>query len=158
MRRRKFIGLLGGAAAWPLAARAQQGEPVRRVGVLTPIAPDDPHGQARVAAFAQGLQQLGWAIGRNVRIDTRWAAGDPERVRSSVGELLALRPDAILATGTSTVGPLRQATRTVPIVFVAVVDPVGAGLVASLARPGGNVTGFLAFEYGIGPKWFSSRA
>jgi putative ABC transport system substrate-binding protein len=154
LNRREFITLLGGAAvAWPLAARAEQPQRVRRIGVLMPLAADDSEAQTRVAAFAQGLQQLGWTIGRNVRIDTRWAAGDPERVRRYAAELVALEPDAILATGSTSVGPLLQATRAVPIVFVIVPDPVGAGFVDSLARPGGNATGFTSFEYGISAKW-----
>ena len=154
MRRRKFLSLVGGAAAaLPLAARAQQPERMRRIGVLHTPAADDSEGQARSAAFLQGLQQLGWTDGRNVRIDTRWAAGDAERIRRYVTELVALAPDVILATGSSTVGPLLQATRTVPIVFVGVPDPVGAGLVESLARPGGNATGFTSYEYGISAKW-----
>src|SRR5947209_9020048 len=133
------MGLLGGAAAtWPLAARAQQPDRMRRIGVLAPFAADDPEEQARVAAFVQGLQQLGWTDGRNVQIDYRWAAGDAERIRRYAAELITLGPDVILATGGTTVGPLQQATRTVPIVFVLVPDPVGAGFVASLARPGGN--------------------
>jgi ABC-type uncharacterized transport system substrate-binding protein len=152
MKRRGFISLLAGAAAaWPLAARAQQG--MRRIGVLMPLVADDPEAQTRLAAFAQGLERLGWTIGRNIRIETRWTAGDADRIRTGVAELLALEPDAILATGSTTVGPLRRATRAVPIVFVVVPDPVGAGFVANLARPGGNVTGFIAFEYGISPKW-----
>ena len=138
---------------WPLAARAQQGERMRRIGVLMPAAADDPEVQARIAAFLQGLQQLGWTIGRNVRIDTRWAAGNAADIRKYAAELVALAPDVILATGASTVGPLLQATRTVPIVFVVVPDPVGAGFVDSLARPGGNATGFMQFEYGISGKW-----
>jgi putative tryptophan/tyrosine transport system substrate-binding protein len=154
MRRRQFITLLGGAAAaWPLAARAQQGEPMRRVGALMSTAADDPEGQARIAAFQQGLQQFGWTIGRNVRIDSRWPAGDSERIRRYAAELVALTPDVILATGSAAAGPLLQATRTVPIVFVIVPDPVGAGLVNSLARPGGNATGFIQFEYAISGKW-----
>ena len=154
MRRREFITLLGGAAAaWPLAARAQQGERMRRIGVLMSLAADDPEGQARIAAFLQALQQLGWTDGRNVRIDTRWAAGDADRIRRYAAELVALAPDVILASGASTVGPLLQATRTVPIVFAQVADPVGAGFVDSLARPGGNATGFITFEYGISGKW-----
>jgi putative ABC transport system substrate-binding protein len=154
MRRRNFIALLGGAAAWPLAARAQQSaERMRRIGVLMSLAPDDPESPVRIAALLQGLQQLGWTDGRNVRIDYRWGAGDAERIRKSVAELVALAPDVILAHGTSLVGPLQQATRTVPIVFVNVADPVGAGLVDSLARPGGNATGFTSFEYGIAGKW-----
>jgi putative ABC transport system substrate-binding protein len=118
-----------------------------------PLVADDPEAQTRLAAFAQGLERLGWTIGRNIRIETRWTAGDADRIRTGVAELLALEPDAILATGSTTVGPLRRATRAVPIVFVVVPDPVGAGFVANLARPGGNVTGFIAFEYGISPKW-----
>ncbi len=149
MKRREVITLLGGAAAaWPLAARAQQGEPMRRIGVLMSTAADDPEGQARIAAFQQGLQQFGWTIGRNVRIDRRWPTGDSERIRRYAAELVALSPDVILATGSAAVGPLLQATRTVPIVFVIVPDPVGAGFVDSLARPGGNATGFIQFEYG----------
>jgi putative ABC transport system substrate-binding protein len=158
MRRRAFITLLGGAAAapamlWPLAARAQQPERMRRIGVLMPLGEDDPEAQARVAAFRQGLQQLGWNDGRNVRIDYRWTAGDVDRIRRYAVELAALAPDVILATGSPTVGPLLQATRTVPIVFVVVPDPVGAGYVDSLARPGGNATGFITYEYGISGKW-----
>jgi putative ABC transport system substrate-binding protein len=154
MKRREFIALLGGTAvAWPLAAGAQQVEPMRRIGVLMSTAADDPEGQARIAAFQQGLQQFGWAIGRNVRIESRWPAGDSERTRRYAAELVALAPDVILATGSAAAGPLLQATRTVPIVFVIVPDPVGAGLVNSLARPGGNATGFIQFEYGISGKW-----
>jgi putative ABC transport system substrate-binding protein len=142
MRRREFITLLGGAAAaWPLAANAQQGERVRRIGVLLPANADDPEFQARIGAFLQALALLGWTIGRNVRIDTRWATANAPDIRRHAAELAALAPDVILAHGTSTVGPLLQATRTVPIVFPVVTDPVGAGYVASLARPGGNVTG-----------------
>jgi putative tryptophan/tyrosine transport system substrate-binding protein len=154
MKRRDFITLLvGAAAAWPLAVRAQQGERVRRIGVLQSLAADDPEGQARLAAFAQGLQQSGWTIGRNVQIDTRWAAGDAERFRRYGAELVALAPDVILAVGAAAVGPLQQATHTVPIVFVNTSDPVGAGFVESLARPGGNATGFLLYEYGTSGKW-----
>jgi putative ABC transport system substrate-binding protein len=153
MRRREFITLLGGAAAWPLAARAQQAAQVRRIGVLMPLAADDGEAPSRIAAFHQGLQQLGWVVGRNVRIEYRWGAGDPDRIRKSVAELIELVPDVILAGGSATLGPLLQATRTVPIVFVHVPDPVGAGFVDSLARPGGNVTGFAIFEYGISGKW-----
>jgi putative ABC transport system substrate-binding protein len=153
VKRREFITLLGGAATWPLAARAQQGEQVRRIGVLMPLAADDPEGQSRVAAFAQGLQQSGWTIGRNVRIDTRWAAGDAERIRKYAAELAALAPDVILAGAGAVVPSLLQATRTVPIVFTQTPDPVGAGFVNSLARPGGNATGFTTFEYGISAKW-----
>jgi putative ABC transport system substrate-binding protein len=154
MRRRDFITLLGGAAvAWPRTARAQQPERMRRIGVLLPQAADDRVGQARLAAFLQGLQQLGWTDGRNVRIDTRWGAGDADRIRRDAAELVALAPDVILTSGASTLGPLLQATRTVPIVFANVTDPVGAGFIDSLARPGGNVTGFTQFEYGISAKW-----
>jgi ABC-type uncharacterized transport system substrate-binding protein len=151
--RRDFITLLGGAAAWPLAARAQQGERMRRIGALSPLAADDPQSQARLVAFVQGLQQFGWTDGRNVQIDTRWAAGDAERIRKFAAELVALAPDAIVTTGSVTVGPLLEATRTVPIVFAQVPDPVGAGFVDSLARPGGNVTRFTSFEYGMSAKW-----
>jgi putative ABC transport system substrate-binding protein len=153
MRRREFITLLGGAAAWPLASRAQQGERMRRIGVLIPYAADDPEGQARIAAFLQALQQLGWTEGRNVRIDIRRTLGDTDRARRYAAELVALAPDVILASGTSTVGPLLQATRTVPIVFPVIGDPVGAGFVDSLARPGGNATGFMSREYSLSGKW-----
>ena len=154
MRRREFITMLGGAAAvWPLAARAQQGERMRRVGVLLPATADNPDFQARFGAFLQGLQQAGWTIGRNVRIDTRWATTNAAEIRRHAAELAALAPDVILAFGASTVGPLLEATRTVPIVFPVVGDPVAAGFVDSLARPGGNATGFLNFEYGMGGKW-----
>src|SRR5262245_61082957 len=154
MRRREFIELFGGAAAaWPWAARAQQGERMRRIGVLHTPAADDPVGQARNAALLQGLAQLGWTDGGNVRIETRWAAGDADRIRRFVAELVTPAPDVIVTSGSATVGPLMQATRTVPIVFVYVPDPVGAGFVDSLARPGGNATGFINFEYGIGAKW-----
>jgi putative ABC transport system substrate-binding protein len=152
MRRRAFITLLGGAAAaWPLAARAQQGERVRRVGVLSNRAPDDPELQSRNAAFLQGLQQLGWTVGHNLRIDYRFPRFD--RIREHAAELAGLAPDVIMATGSATVGPLLQVTRTVPIVFVIVPDPVGAGFIDSLARPGGNATGFTLFEYGMSGKW-----
>ena len=154
MRRREFITLLGGAAAtWPLAARAQQTDPMRRIGVLTNLAEDDPESKARIAAFLKGLQQLGWTDGQNVQIDYRWAAGDAARIRREVSELLALVPDVILVTGTAATGPLLQATQTVPAVFVQVSDPVGAGYVASLARPGGNATGFTLYDYGLSGKW-----
>jgi ABC-type uncharacterized transport system substrate-binding protein len=151
VRRREFITLLGGAAAWPLAAHAQSG-PLRRVGVLQTTSADSPDGQARHAAFLQGLQQLGWNDGRNVRIETRWSA-DADRIRSYVAELVALAPDVILASGSATVGPLLQLTRSVPIVFTNVPDPVGAGFVNSLARPGGNATGFILVEYATSAKW-----
>jgi putative tryptophan/tyrosine transport system substrate-binding protein len=154
MRRREFIALLSGAAvAWPLAARAQQSEGMRRIGVLMPSAADATEYQVRMAAFLQELQQLGWTDGRNVQIDTRWAAGDANLLRKYAAELIALRPDVILAPGSTSLGPLLQATRTVPIVFTTILDPVGAGFVESLARPGGNATGFIAFEYGLSGKW-----
>jgi putative ABC transport system substrate-binding protein len=154
MKRRQFITLLGGAAAaWPVVARAQQRERMRRIGVLLPAAADDAEFQARVGAFLQALALLGWTIGRNVRIDTRWAGADAASIRRHAVELAALAPDVILAFGGSTVGPLLQATRTVPIVFPAAVDPVGSGFVDSLARPGGNATGFMGFEYSLGGKW-----
>jgi ABC-type uncharacterized transport system substrate-binding protein len=154
VKRREFITLLGGAAAtWPLAARAQQGERMRRIGVLTNLAADDAEGQVRNTAFAQALAQLGWAVGQNLQIEHRWAAGDADRIRRYAAELVALTPDVILATGAAGVAPLLQITRTVPVVFVLVPDPVGAGFVDSLARPGGNATGFVQFEYGISGKW-----
>jgi putative ABC transport system substrate-binding protein len=155
MKRREFITLLGSAAAtWPMVARAQQPDRMRRIGVLTAgSAADDPDGQARSAAFLQGLQQLGWTDGRNIRIDYRQGAGDADNMRKYATELVALAPDVILASGTATMAPLLQATRTVPIVFAQVTDPVGAGFVDSLARPGGNVTGFVLFEYAISGKW-----
>jgi putative tryptophan/tyrosine transport system substrate-binding protein len=152
MRRRDFITLLGGAAAWPLAARAQQSERVRRIGVLDSQTSDNPVGQARNAALLQGLRQLGWTEGHNLQIITRWAAGDEERLRKYAAELAALTPDVIVATGSPAVGPLLQATRTVPIVFVNVADPVGAGFVDSLAHPGRNATGFAMFEYSTSAK------
>jgi putative ABC transport system substrate-binding protein len=153
MRRRTFISLLGGAAAWPLAARAQQPDRMRRIGVFMSTAAGDSQSLARVGAFLQSLQELGWTDGRNVRIEYRWGSGDSESVRKYATELVGLAPDVILATGSSTVGPLQQATRSVAIVFAIVPDPVGAGFVESLARPGGNATGFLMFEYGISGKW-----
>jgi len=156
MQRREFITLLSGAAAaWPLAARAQQGERMRRIGVLMNLAAADPESTARVTAFAQGLQESGWTIGRNVQIDTRWAAADADLFRRYAAELVALAPDIILilAGGGAVVPSLLQATRAIPIVFTQTPDPVGAGFVESLARPGGNVTGFMLYEYGIGAKW-----
>ena len=151
--RRELLVALGGVAAWPLAARAQQGERTRRVGVLMNLAADDPEGQTRIVAFVQGLQQSGWTDGRNIRIDTRWAAGDADRFHRYAEELLALAPDVILASATPSVQALQQATRTVPIVFANVGDPVGMGFVESLARPGGNTTGFTPLEFGFGAKW-----
>ena len=152
--RRKFIAALGGTAiAWPLAARAQQADRMRRIGVLETRAADDPEGQARLALFRQELQELGWTDGRNVRIDYRWAAADADRSRTYAAELVALAPDVILASASASVAALRQTTRTVPIVFVNIIDPVGAGFVAKLARPGGNATGFTLFEYSLSGKW-----
>ena len=152
--RRELLAALGGAAAaWPLATRAQQGERVRRIGVLMNLAADDPETLARLAAFHQGLQEAGWVVGRNLRIDYRWGAGDSERTRKFAAELVALAPDVILTTGAVTLGPLQQVSRTVPIVFVNVTDPVGGGFVASLGRPGGNATGFTSIEYGMSGKW-----
>ena len=155
IRRREFVTLLGGgaAAAWPLAARAQQAERIRRVGVLMNRAADNPDGQARLAAFQQTLQQLGWREGRNVRFDILWGADDVERERRYAAELIGLAPDIILAGGTLSMAALQQTGRSVPIVFAAIADPVGAGFVDSLARPGGNVTGFMAFEYSLSGKW-----
>src|SRR6476619_5566793 len=152
--RRELMALLSGAAAsWPLEARAQQPERLRRIGVLTNLAADDPEGQVRNTAFAQALAQLGWTVGQNLRIENRWAAADAERIRRYAAELVALTPDVVLATGAAGVAPLLQVTRTVPVVFVLVPDPVGAGFVDSLARPGGNATGFVQFDYGISGKW-----
>jgi putative ABC transport system substrate-binding protein len=154
IRRREFVSLLGGAAAWPLMARAQQPERMRRVGVLLGLTSDDPESAARIAAFAQGLQEAGWSVGRNIRIEYRWGAGDASRLRRDAAELISIAPDAILASSSPAMAAvLQQAPRTVPIVFVAVTDPVGAGLVASLGRPGGNITGFTVFEYGLSGKW-----
>jgi len=152
LRRRDFITLLGNAAAWPTAARAQQGERMRRIGMLMSRAIDDPQSLPFATAFVQGLQELGWAVGRNVRVDCRWDASDADRARKGATELVALAPDVILVnTGVNT-GILLQVTRTVPIVFVTAIDPVGAGLVASLARPGGNATGFASAEFSLGTK------
>src|SRR6476661_5940818 len=154
MRRREFLGVFGGAAAaYPLAVGAQQGQRMRRLGVLMNLAADDPEAPVRVAAFLQGLQQLGWTDGRNLRIDYRWGAGDVDRTRKYAAELVGLSPDILLCNGAVGLGALRQATRTVPTVFVNIIDPVGAGFVTSLARPGGNVTGFILFEFGIIGKW-----
>jgi putative ABC transport system substrate-binding protein len=154
MRRREFITLLGGAAAaLPLAARAQQAGRARRLGVLTPFAADDEEGHARLTAFAQGLQQLGWTVGQNIRIDYRWGDGKAERMRKYAAELVALGPDVVVALTSAAVAALRQATSSVPIVFAVVADPVGAGYVESLSRPGGNVTGFATQEYAVSGKW-----
>jgi putative tryptophan/tyrosine transport system substrate-binding protein len=153
MRRREFIVALGSAAAYPLAARAQQPERMRRIGVLLPTAADNPDFQARLGSFLQGLALAGWTVGRDVRIDIRWAGVDIADIRRHAAELVALAPDVILAHGTPAVGPLLQVSRTVPIVFPTGVDPVGAGFVDSLARPGGNATGFMSFEYSLSGKW-----
>jgi putative ABC transport system substrate-binding protein len=153
MRRRHFITLLGGAAVWPLAARAQQPERVRRIGVLLAIPADDPETKARITAFQQGLRQLGWVDGSNLRIEYRWGRGGISEVRRNADELVAHAPEVILASGSAAVGPLLETTRRLPVVFVIVPDPVGAGFVNSLAKPGGNATGFLMFEYGISGKW-----
>src|SRR5436309_5341546 len=154
MRRREFLAFLGSVvAAWPLAARAQQPERVRLIGVLMNRAADNPDGQDRIAAFHQGLQELGWNVGRNVRIDTRWGEDDADRERKSATELVALAPDIILASGTLSVAALQQVSRTLPIVFAGVTDPVGAGFVDSLARPGRNATGFMIYEYSLSAKW-----
>src|SRR5262245_574242 len=154
MRRREFITLLGGAAAaGPLAANAQQDEPMRRVGVLIPFTADDPEAQARTALFEQSLRQLGWTVGRNLQIEQRLPGGEAASIRHAVAELVALGPDVLLVVGTSTSGLLLQATRTIPVVFVQLADPVGAGFVQSLARPGGNATGFTSFEYSLSWKW-----
>ena len=151
MKRRTFIAGLGSAAAWPVLAEAQQPQRLRRIGVLSTTPPDDPEATARMAAFRQALQVLGWTDGRNARIDIRWSG--PERIRRDIAELLALAPDVILTNGSVGIVPLQQETHTVPIVFVQVTDPVGAGLVESLARPGGNATGFTLFEYSVSRKW-----
>jgi len=154
MRRREFISLFAGAAvAWPLVARAQQAERMRRIGVLMNLAADDPEAQRRVTAFVQALQQLGWTEGRNVRIESRWAAGEAERFRKFAAELVSLSPDVILASGNPALEHLLQASRTVPIVFTVVTDPVGGGMVESLSQPEGNATGFMLFEYGLSGKW-----
>ena len=153
MRRREFIAGLGSVAVWPVVARAQQTEQVRRIGILLPAAADDAEFQARLGAFLQALALSGWSIGRNVLIETRWATANVADIRKHAAELAALAPDVILAGGAATVGPLMQVTRTVPIVFPVVVDPVGAGFVDSLARPGGNVTGFMDGEYSLAAKW-----
>jgi putative ABC transport system substrate-binding protein len=154
VRRREFITLFGGAAAaWPLAARAQQPERMRRIGVLMNLAADDAEGQARIVAFLQELQRLGWTDGRNVRIDFRWAAGDVDRYRGAGTELVALSPDVMVVWGAAIAGDLKRAGHTVPVVFAQSIDPVGAGLVANLARPGGNATGFMQFEFSLSGKW-----
>src|SRR5262249_39028168 len=153
MQRRQFIALLGGAATWPPVARAQQNERMRRIGVHTGTTADDPDGKARFAAFEQALGQLGWTPGRNVRIDYRFSGGDAATSRKQAEELVALAPDVIVSSGSFSTGILLQATRTVPVVFAIVPDPVGSGFVESLAQPGGNATGFMQFEYGLSGKW-----
>jgi len=153
MRRRKFFLAGTAAALWPLASRAQQTERVRRIGILLPAVADDAQWQARLGAFLEALAQLGWAAERNLRIDTRWATTDAAEIRRQATDLASLAPDVILAVGTSSTGPLLQATRSVPIVFTIVNDPVGAGFVDSLAHPGGNATGFMLFEFSFGAKW-----
>jgi putative tryptophan/tyrosine transport system substrate-binding protein len=153
VRRREFITFLGCTAVWPLAGRAQQSDRMRRIGVLAGVAADDPNGRVRIAAFLQGLQQLGWTVGRNVQIEYRWAAGSADDLRKYAAELVALAPEVIFATGGTSLGSLLQATRTVPIVFAIVPDPVGSGFVDSLPRPGGNTTGFMQFEYSLSTKW-----
>jgi putative ABC transport system substrate-binding protein len=154
MKRREFITLLGGAAlAWPLSARAQQDGRVRRIGVLMHVTETDPAGQARLTAFVDGLKELGWAEGRNLRLDIRWGPDDPGRYPRHAAELVALAPDVLVAPTSFTLAALQRLTRTTPIVFVGVIDPVGAGFVNSMARPSGNTTGFIAFEYTIGGKW-----
>jgi ABC-type uncharacterized transport system substrate-binding protein len=153
MKRRAFITLLGAAAAWPIAALAQSGERMRRIGVLMPFAEDNPVGQARLAAFLEGLRQLGWADSRNVRIDSRWGAGDASLTRTYARELAAPGPDVLVGVSSGAVAPLREVTRSIPIVFAVVADAVGAGFVESLVRPGGNVTGFTAYEYSVSGKW-----
>jgi putative tryptophan/tyrosine transport system substrate-binding protein len=153
VKRREFITLFGGVAGWPLAVRAEQPGRTRRVGILMPLTADDPYDQARLAAFLQGLQETGWSVGRNLRIDTRWGGGAVDRIRRSAMELVALAPDVILAIGTNSAVALQQASRTVPVVFTAVTDPAGGGLVESLARPGGNMTGFALLGFGTSAKW-----
>jgi len=153
MRRREFVLALAGGAAWPLSARAQGLATLRPIGALMGIAENDPDSQARIAALLRGMEEMGWTNGGNMRIDARWSAGDTQRMRRDAAELVALKPDILLANGAPTVEALRQATRKVPVVFVNVIDPVGAGFVESLARPGGNATGFTLFEYGLSGKW-----
>jgi putative tryptophan/tyrosine transport system substrate-binding protein len=154
MRRREFIALLASAtAAWPLTAHAQQSDRVRRIGVLTPLAQGDPEGQARLMAFQQGLEKLGWTIGRDVRIDYRWGVDDVEKTNAAIAELLAMQPDVILASTSRVIATLRQATHTVPIVFTMIYEPVAQGFVQNLAHPGGNITGFTAMEATVGAKW-----
>ena len=157
MKRREFITLLGGAAAWALPARAQQPpERMRRIGVFIDLAEGDPEGQARVAALKRGLHDLGWIEGRNLRIESRWAAGEAARMRPLAEELVSLAPEVIVSSGVPTLAALQQATRTIPLVFGQVAEPVAAGFVDSLSRPGGNITGFSSFEYAMGGKWLGT--
>src|SRR5262245_31915673 len=153
MRRRQFLGILGGAAVWPVASKAQQAERVHRVGMLNIFGSEDPEGQARRAVFEQTLQQLGWTVGRDLKIETREVGSDLDRLRRYAAELVALAPDAIFSIGSLPVASLQQATRTIPIVFMNVTDPVGAGVVQNMAHPGGNITGFSNFEYSMSGKW-----
>jgi putative tryptophan/tyrosine transport system substrate-binding protein len=153
MRRREFIAGISSAAAWPMVARAQQTDRVRRIGMLMHVTENDPDGQARLTAFVERLKELGWSEGRNLRFDIRWGPNDPDRYPRQAAELVALAPDVLVAPTSFTLAPLQRATRSVPIVFMGVIDPVGAGFVSSLAKPGGNTTGFIAFEYTIGAKW-----
>src|SRR5499427_6748280 len=158
MRRRDFVrAIIGSATAWPLTLRAQQSKPksMRRVAALMPYSANDPQAQNRNAAFLQALQQLGWTVGQNIQIDYRWSAGSEDDTRKYAAELVALAPDVIFTSGSPAIEPLRRATRTIPIVFVLVPDPVGAGFISSLARPGGNITGFTQFDYSIAPKWLA---
>jgi ABC-type uncharacterized transport system substrate-binding protein len=153
MRRREFLGILGGAAAWPIASKAQQAQRMRRIGILNILGTDDPEAQARKAVFEQTLEQLGWLVGRDLKIENRQVGDDLDSLRRYSAELVALTPDVILSIGSLTLAPLQQATRTIPIVFVNVPDPVGAGFVESMAHPGGNITGFSNFEYSMSGKW-----
>jgi putative ABC transport system substrate-binding protein len=153
MRRRQFLGVLGGAAAWPLAVWAQQGEQMRRIGVLTALAESDAEAQLRMAALRQGLESFGWTEGRNIHIDYRWPGGSAERMRTSAAEIVGMKPDVIFAGNSTAVFALKQATSSLPIVFVQVPDPIADGFVASLSRPGGNMTGFALYEYEIAAKW-----
>src|SRR5262245_48202242 len=153
MKRREFITLLGGSAAWPLAARAQQGERMRRVGLLMNTTSEESEAQSHVAAFQQGMQENGWSVGRNLRVDLRWGGADTDLTRRHAAELVALSPDVMVAAGGPVVSAIQRESRTVPIVFAQSIDPIGAGIVASLARPGGNATGFMQFEYGLSAKW-----